>query len=432
MIRNEIGKIFPNINSTLAYYSPTSFYITLNKISEAEFKSFSTAKLEVNNVKDFSIFIHELRHYIDHISTLWGQKHILKLFDAVNARIGQDEYKFQQILPLKIAEMQFHYDLYYTVQNIFVKWKSINDNWKLMLTTGIKFDTNGLPDKGRPILFVNFSTQDNQHLVRVPLSIAALLETNAVKDELGIRTSFISTLKEDEGFIEAKLFENEILSNIIYNQKLAVYNSIVHLTANSLQLTNVAIAFEISSAIATLALNLPNKLIENLPIDKTPGERIKPMLKNQEYSVIFLVLLNNYKDFYLNDKIYNLDRLLLSNNLPTKNEIEIQIKRELNDIKIKIKQGVNFKTNFTNILNEGERIFDLRGIDGLKINTENLFFKHGVNPNVICNDTDFDLEEYIINSSLNIPMDNLTMQQWYSFALTIDDKLNEFFHIRGL
>lgn len=436
MIKKQIGKVFPSVNATLAYYSPTSFFVTLNTVTEREYQTLFNSPLDNNKSEQLSILIHELRHHLDHVSTLWGQRHILKLYKAVNARIEHNEFEFHKILPLKIEERQFHYETYYSVETNVVPWKGAGDNWKWQLSSGVKFDMDGIPDDNRPILFINFATQNDLHLVRVPLSIAALLETSAIKDELNALHRYIQTLKDDEAVVERELLKKKVFAEIIYNQKLAVYNSIVHLTANLLNLNDLILSLNISAAISTICLNLPSDLISRIPINKVAverwKERTKKMMENHEYGFIFFNLLYNYREFYKQDNDYNLSRLLVANNLPNEKELLSLVNKKFDLILEEVKTKQNFQTQFSNNLIEGKRLFNLRGLDGSEMDTFELLEKHNYKPNIICSDTDFPLEKYTINAALKLPMDNLTVQQWYSFAMTIDDRFDEFFEIRGL
>src|SRR4051812_8450225 len=156
MLKREIGKLFPNIDTTIAYYSPTSFCVTLNTISEKEFKDFGSGASSKKKAENLSILYHELRHHIDHISTLWGQKNIFKLFDAVNGRLSSDEKKFYKIIDLKKTERQLHYAIYYTEEYERIPWKLGQANWQWILSTGFKFTDGGLLNENDPILFIRF------------------------------------------------------------------------------------------------------------------------------------------------------------------------------------------------------------------------------------------------------------------------------------
>lgn len=437
MLKREIGKLFPNIKTTIAYYSPTTFCVTLNTISENDIKEFGNGKISKEKAENLSILYHEFTHHVDHISTLWGQKNIYKLFDAVNGRLSLDEKKFYKIIDLKKTEQQLHYDQYYTEQYNIIPWKTGNGNWKWILTTGFKFTDNGLPNENDPIFFIRFATNDDKNLVRVPFSVASLLETNSTKEEIKMMLSYINSLSPDEKLVENAIYNRYIFEDLIYNQNLAVYNAAVHLTANHLHLSDVVQSFDISSSIATLALNLPYELINQIPINEAKmavwGDRPKKMAGNNDYGFLFYNLLLNYVPFFENDKEFNLQRLLTANNLPTEDEILAVINKEIDKIVDRYNEQPNFKNNFTTIAKEGQRILNVRGIAGTKVALSDLISNHSYKPFIICNDTDFPLEDLSVSAILDkLPIDNLSVQQWYSFADTIDKKMDDFYNVRGL
>lgn len=437
MLKREIGKLFPNINTTIAYYSPTTFSVTLNTISEKDIKEFDNGDINKAKAENLSILYHELTHHIDHISTLWGQKNIYKLFDAVNSRLALDEKKFYKIIDHKRTEQQLHYAQYYTEQYNTIPWKTGNGNWRWILTTGFKFTDSGLPNEDDPIFFIRFETNDDKNLVRVPFSIASLLETNSSREEIRIMLSYINALGDDEKLIENKIYNGHIFEELIYNQHLAVYNVAVHLTANHLHLSDVVQSFDLSSSIATLALNLPYELINQVPINEEKmavwGDRPKKMVKTNDYGFLFYNLLLNYVLFFENDKEFNLQRLLTANNLPSEEEILAIVNKDIDQIIQSYNEQPNFKVNFTTIAKEGKRLLNIRGIAGTKASISDLIREHSYQPFIICNDTDFPLEDLSVAAILDkLPIDNLSVQQWYSFADTIDKKMDEFYNVRGL
>jgi len=88
MKKKELGKTFPNLNKTIAYYSPISQFIVLNQVEEREFPDLFKDGRNMDVVKKASVYIHETRHNLDHISTLWGQKNLLKLSYVLDARVS--------------------------------------------------------------------------------------------------------------------------------------------------------------------------------------------------------------------------------------------------------------------------------------------------------------------------------------------------------
>lgn len=437
MLKREIGKLFPNIKTTIAYYSPTTFSVTLNTISEKDIRDFDNGDISKAKAENLSILYHELTHHVDHISTLWGQKNIYKLFDAVNSRLSLDEKKFHKVIDLKRTEQQLHYAQYYTEQYHNIPWRTGDGNWRWILSTGFKFTDSGLPNENAPIFFIRFATNDDIPLVRVPFSIASLLETNSTREEIKIIISYINALGNDEKLIENKIYNRQIFEDLIYNQHLAVYNAAVHLTANHLRLSDAMQSFDISSSIATLALNLPYELISQIPINEEKmavwGDRPKKMAENNDYGFLFYNLLLNYVPFFENDRVFNLQRLLTANNLPSEDEVLEIINKDIDKIIHDYNEQPNFKNNFTEIAKEGKRLLNVRGVAGAKASISDLIREHSYQPFIICNDTDFPLEDLSIEKILDkLPIDNLSPQQWYSFADIFDKKMDEFYYIRGL
>jgi hypothetical protein len=428
--------IFPNLNKNIAEYDVRTFFITLHETSIAQFEYFKTNKTDIESGRKFSVLIHELRHSLDHIATLWGQRNIIKLFNAVNARLSNDEKEFYKILPFKIEERQFHYLEYYTQISSFAPWRGFDDNWIWRLTSGIKFDLTGKPDENLPIPFIRFYKQSGEPIVRVPISIASLLETNAVNDEYNFFYSFLNNLDEDTATVERTITNKSLFKDILYNQKNAVYNCAVHLVANVLNISEVTIALEISSALSTLTLNIPFEYWKNIPIPQiakdTWQHRTLNMIANYEYGFLFYCILNNYAPFYLYDQEYSIERVLLSNSLPPLEEIAKLVHSEFQKNKEHVSLFPNFSNQFSNILDHGVEVFGLRGIDGKNSNTLEIMVKQKVKPNIIFNDTDFELEEYKMDQNLKLPIDNLNERQWYSFVQEIDKLFEEFFNIRGL
>lgn len=436
MNKKQLGKTFPNLNREIAYYSPISQFVTLNNINEGELLHLFKDNRRMDEVSKASIYLHETRHNLDHLATLWGQKNLLKLSDALQARVSNKETEFHKILPLKKEENQFHYDEYYTEHYNTSVFTGPQDIWIWQLSSGIKFDIFGIPSEKEPIPFIKFSKPSGEPLVRVPLSIAALLETNSTFDEYKHIVDHINGLSKMEMAIENQLLTSKIFKDLIYNQSKAVYNSIVHLTANILKLTDVIVALEISSSVATLVLNLPSDLVNLIPISDIAKqywkERNEAMLNNSECGYIFYLLLNNYQPVFQELKKYELESLLSANNLPTSNELLNSVFVELKAIKSKFQKNNCLKSYFEDLSEKGLSILKERGLDGTKISTEQIIKNKLFTPNIICADTDFDLIEFDLADIIKTPPEYLDVQERYSFFSLMNSKLDEFFAIRGL
>ena len=293
-----------------------------------------------------------------------------------------------------------------------------------------------MPSENEPIPFIKFFNKSGEPLVRVPLSIASLLETNSTFDEYNHIIDFINTLPEMEKAIENQLLQSSIFKNLVYNQYMAVYNSIVHLTANILQLSDVIDALKISSSIATLVLNLPSELMARIPIPNIAKEhwkdRNEAMLNNNEYGYIFYLLISNYAPKFTELYSFNLESLLEANCLPTSKELLDLVLKNFESIKSEFQEAKCLNAYFENLSDEGIEILKLRGIDGTGFSTEKIITDKLFNPDLIFSDTDFDLVGFNLGEVMKSPPENLTMENRYSFMDLMNSKLNEFFSIRGL
>jgi len=436
--KKEIGGIIPNLKKTVAYYSPATFSITLNSVTEQQHIQLMEAnEINSSNVNHVCILYHEIQHHLDHTSTLWGIKNILSHANAIAAKLGRDETQFHRIIKYKLQERQLHYAKYYTEEYNLIPWTKNQKNWGYTITSGLKFDHDGNLDDDYPIVFVRFNTSSGDSLVRVPISIASLLETNAINAEVRIKSAFLTKLSENERLVENALNNMDMMSNVIYNPKLALYTVAVHLTANLLGLSDTADAFPISSAVATIALNLPSECLALIPIPedhKAWGKRPKNLISNQDYGYIFLVLLSNYRKFFVSDqREYSIDRLLLANNLPSVSQVEKMVIDQMTECRNELIGLENLRGNFLNIIDQGIIQFQLRGISGDNVFSAELMTTGNYKPWIIFDDTDFDTEysslKYVLT---NLPIANLTNQEWYNFAETMNSNMDDFFEVRGL
>lgn len=433
----KIGKLFPTLNTTVAYYDPATFYINLNTISQQELIDTRNAPFSHKYIENIKTIFHETRHNIDHVATLWGQKKILKYLRALNVRLKNDITKFDSIVAHKLEENQLFYADYYTEEYNYFPVDKMDKRWQWQATTGLKFSDKGLSDESRPIPMIHFKTHDGNPLIRIPISIASLLETNAVSEEIKMQLTFISSLSDTEKPFQLKFFEKETLLNLIYNQDLAVYNVAVHLAANLFNLSDIVEAFRISSAIATLALNLPTSLVTNLPVDEKQfgvwGERNKNMLLNHDHGFIYYILLFNYRPFYMKNKKLDVNDILLSSNLPKYAVVESIIENELQAIEDEIKSFDNLKELFLSKTTVGRQLLKSLGLCFEKMSIYEAVHQHKFIPTIICNDTDIKQIDYKASDIYKMqPIKQLDLSEWYNISWTLNLKLNELYEVRGV
>jgi hypothetical protein len=363
-----IGKSFPNLRARIASYDPASQFVNFETFTQERFEEIISKPLEVGNEKGFGIIMHEFRHAIDHLATLWGQHHLLKLQKALSARLSGKAEEFHHVIPYKKEENQlFHVDFYSEGYNK-TTYTGPDSRWKYRMSIGLRFTSEGQVDDSKPILFAKFSTADDKPLIRVPLTVASLLETNAMYEE---HTFILNAYKEqykDDYLFHIKMYSDEFLKDLLYNQNLAVYNVAVHTVANSLNISDVTLAYRISSAIATVALNMPTKLSEKIPIpEQFTGEelvRSKALLHNNDRGFIFYALCLNYSKKYVSGD-FNLSVFLKANLLPEEVTFRKEVSYEFMRIQHEMSKQKRFYPRFSIYNNIGFNMFVVGGIDGL-------------------------------------------------------------------
>lgn len=435
-MRKRIGNIFPGFNSTIAYYDPANFYIFLNRISESDLKEIKSNPHTAANIEHFKTINHETRHYVDHFATLWGQQNQLKYLKAINARIENKMENFKDIIDYKIACNQIFYANYYTEEYAYIPFASMDKRWQWRATTGLRFDAKGASDSAAPLPMIHFGTHDGISLLRIPLSIASLLETNAKAEEIKLHLAFISKMAKTEQPFHLKFFEQDTLKELIYNQDLALYNVAVHLAANSLSISDIILAFHIASQVATLTLNLPSSLVQQIPIHhdfETWGVRNKYMLMNNDHGFIYFLLLTNYKQMFKEKQSFDINDVLSCSGLPTYSTIMKMVNAELVVIQNEMSSFPNFSDFFLGNAIIGQKIFNALGLGFENKPMLKAVLDNDFTPTIVCNDADLGVITYRPSDMNKMkPIKHLSKSEWYNFSYAINQRLDEVFEVRGI
>lgn len=432
----QIDNYFPTVNSTVAYYDPYNFSIYLNKVERANLGYIMKSPLDPKNIEHIKTLTHEARHFADHAGTLWGQRYLLSYLKAMNARIQSKLENFPFIVEYCNQVNQMFYVNYYTEEYNYFPIDRMEKRWRWSSTTGLRFASNGTQNEEAPIPFIHFAAWDHTPLIRVPLSITSLLETNAMNEEFKLQMAYIHSLENGEQAVQLKFFEQESLINLIYNQDMAVYNVAVHLTSNVLGISDIALAFDISSQVATLALNLPDKFVKALPIAKSfeiAGKRNTYMLENNEYGFIFYLLLMNYQEEFKKTRQFSIDTLLNCSKLPSSNEITEVVLAEMKSIRDSALLEEDLSDLFSQKLDQGVVIFKERGLCSEKKPLFAVLTDNNIVPHIFCNDMDIPPREFHPSELKKMrPIKSLTLADWHNLSDFLGDMLLDFYNVRGV
>lgn len=90
-------RLFPNVKTTAAYF-PLHQVIELSEIDRPTFERSLNPSQPREALRVIPLLLHEVRHWWDHIGTVWGQARLLSAFGAIRSRLGDDEREFWRIL----------------------------------------------------------------------------------------------------------------------------------------------------------------------------------------------------------------------------------------------------------------------------------------------------------------------------------------------
>jgi len=356
------NSIFPNI-STLGYYDHHSQLIFLNNYNKNMVSALNRGN--TNLFRDFiNIALHELNHFYDHTSTLWGQRYLVLIHNAITAFIQGDPKQFWRINELNRISMRTFYSVYYSTigPNAPKSWDG--ENWKYKFSTGLEFNHIGKINPHKPIVFTRFSTKDDTLIARVPLSISSLLETNSVYAELVSELEFIQLLNNYSQVAERIKLNNQY-KNKLYDPNFTVYSVAAHCLANNIKEKNIVKAYKLSSVLSRFCLNLPLEYYKIIIIPNELndwGERNINLLKAGNIGYLYLVLTFSANKYVDGDSIVDwLSETIKKAGLPCIKIINERIHQLMLENKKRLIEGP-LKERYSYLLDKGLENYEYNGI----------------------------------------------------------------------
>lgn len=266
----------------LGEYSPLIRVVRINKFKSSDFKSsIADTKNAVEN-KDLTpilplanVLCHEITHFIDHIATVWGLNSNITILEAIKAIGSRAESEYFKIAKLYSQYQREALNTFYTErfpQNQIImdretRYQTIHQNrWKYGYYIGYEYDAAGKLNKKSPILFTKFfNPHTGKPIARVPFTIDALLELNAVNAEMQNYKLQIAIQEEHNVKAEVEEAGKDFLERL-YTVRLVLYSVGVHHFSNSRKLGDIFSSFQYGSYLATLSLNLTEAQIASIKI----------------------------------------------------------------------------------------------------------------------------------------------------------------------
>lgn len=259
----EFPSFYPNATS-IAEFRPNSLTIHFHYLDREGYAEIRSRKPTPADRPKVEVVAHELTHWSDQISSLWGQQYITTAFDAYHAANANQEELFKSVVTLQDEQRRILFPLYYHVVASAPRPHSHKMPWRIEFTAGQEFDAYGAIDEARPIFFVVFSdSADGSRVARQPITIGSLLETTATWAELMAGMSLINSLGDEEAVVERALWRNERLA-ALYQSDLTVYTAPVHMLAKFSGVGDFIWAYERGAILANVVLNMTKQHFESL------------------------------------------------------------------------------------------------------------------------------------------------------------------------
>lgn len=352
-------RLFPNVKTTAAYF-PLHQVIELADIDRPTFENALNPSFRREGIRVIPLLLHEVRHWWDHIGTVWGQARLVSAFTAIHSWLGNDEREFWRILNYHRTVNSDHFAEYYSV--IYDSTPPVGGGvrWKWMFSSGMRFTADGRLANDRPIIFTQFRWADNRQACRVPFSVASLLETASMYFENAAEAMLTLNLPEAEHAVEQGLLTQKYLQ-FLYAPETAVYSVAAHCVANLLHINDIPTAFRHANALSWLCLNLPDGFFSQLRVpqefEKIWGQRCRSFIDNRDRGFAFLLLAHHMTAPATGEMAEWLERTVVAAGLPQLQELKSAIDKEFEGVLRGVADGPH-SDRLKWLLKEGQSVFE--------------------------------------------------------------------------
>jgi hypothetical protein len=434
------SSIFANLEA-IGSYDDFSQVVVLDYLDEESFlrllesfrsctkgdQSAKKAALQANyepTCRFYSTCVHEFTHWLDHTSTLWGQRQLVFIYNAINAWTNQNEQEFYRIAIANSERQRARLATYYTEKYKVGQQDLLPAPWQFEYGSGLEFGIDGKPRTDRPFIYTVFFNSSNQPIIRVPFSMFSLTEANATYAEFKVKSESLALLDDDSRLVEQLRLEHEIQQNL-YNPDLVIYSVATHCLANSIEIDEGFKAYEFSSALATLCLALPKELFQNLSVPEEFNiwsDRIQAFKDISDPGFAFFTIAKQAPKYDNNVSVEQwLQKALENSGLPSLEIISDLSLIQMKDLENEIIEGL-YPNQLRILLSIGRENFVQRGVCGHNVlSIENLFKTSIMLPPIVLGDG------YITPVvSTTIPTNPIVFDQWIDKIIKIEVSIEQF------
>ena len=360
---------FPN-TGTLAYFLPNSQTIHFNELRNGDVELMRSSDDYRGLIGALGIAFHEVTHWADLVGTVWGRDHLRQIYDCERLLAHVDtpgrEYDFHKFVDLRDEQRRLMLPEYYTTIDATAAPHDHVRRWGIGFSAGREFDSTGRVDDSRPILFAKFLDPSNgRQIVRQPLTVGSLLETNAIWSELRTRLEVMGGMPAAPRAAEQVYWRDHLLAEL-YNVDLTLYTAPVHFLAHYARITDARLAYEMSAAVSNLALNLCPSHHDDLapPAIFEPWSNLVPAFKScRNPAFAYAVICANGGPLPADSDVATwIENALNASSLPPPQDLLTQARAEAASRSVaSAASPIDVAESY--LLEVGLRVFDSRSVD---------------------------------------------------------------------
>lgn len=143
---------YPNA-TTIAEFRPNSLTLHFHYLRRDVYAAIARGSVSGGDRHHVEAVVHELTHWSDQISSVWGQDYLVSLFEAYDAiQCGREEMFFKAI-DLFDEERRILLPLYYRTVAQNTRPHNVDTPWRIEFSAGQEFSADGRINLARPVFF---------------------------------------------------------------------------------------------------------------------------------------------------------------------------------------------------------------------------------------------------------------------------------------
>lgn len=343
-----------------AYFDNIGLYINLTRYDKDKFIEIFTNPISIRTIEDWKIYFHEYRHWIDSVSTNYGQSYLYSSFEMLTKSLNGEDFKVSPINPMVLHELLQKEGLI----EIAIREKLESDDKELIW----RIDTEFGHFHNIPVYIIKFIKKDGRLVCKTPITFLSLYETNAIYEELHLYYHFSEKINRDDpqkSIID--IIEYSAQAKRTYDSELIDYSVAAHLIACYFEIPAVLNIYDVAAQISTTLLNLTDDQLLTLRRNTTPQHVYHPyFFINRDFGYILYCICQDYRPIQKGNSIFSIDQFLDFFGLPKKEKVEQNIIDEMVKRVHQFNNSSHFYKLYTQLAMNGIDIFVRMGLNSRK------------------------------------------------------------------